>query len=82
MQKEKIMLQGRYPSNNVNKSFIIFAIILFAGVITMIIGFANNNSLIIYPGLLITAAASFSMLFQAVISNGSKNFFYRKYRKD
>ena len=75
------MSQKRNLSNNTNKIFLFLAMILLFGIITMIIGFANNNSFIIYFGVFITGATSFSIIFQTIISNNSENIFYRIHRK-
>ena len=75
------MLKRKSLSNKIDKIILLFAIILLAGVIAMIIGFANNNSFIIYFGVLLTASASFLILFKTIIPNGSKNIFYHIHRE-
>jgi len=75
------MLQRRSLSNNINNIFLFFVMILLSGIIVMTVGFVNNNSFIIYLGVFITGATSFSLIFQVIISNGSGNVFYRLHRK-
>ncbi len=75
------MLQKKNHGIITDTTILVIAIVLLAGVIAMTYGFVNNNSLVVYLGVFVTSAASFTILLQTVIQSKSMKTIYTERRK-
>lgn len=80
-KKGKQMLQKKNHGIITDTTILVIAIVLLAGVIAMTYGFVNNNSLVVYLGVFVTSAASFTILLQTVIQSKSMKTIYTERRK-
>jgi hypothetical protein len=65
------MLRRPIRPSKVRTSILVLSAILFIGMVVMAYGFFHNDSHIIYLGLFITGATSFTILVQSRISQNS-----------